>query len=99
MLMQSVQADNQRSWPGQAHLELAGVPFRRAVQLMRHSDPKLTARVYTDPALLDLEAEVAKLDSNEQRPQEIHKTTPKKRSPMSANETPQPAQSRKLKIA
>jgi integrase len=32
----------------------AGVPLRTAQAAMRHSDPKLTANVYTDPALLDI---------------------------------------------
>jgi Phage integrase family len=32
-----------------------GVPLRTAQTAMRHSDPKLTANVYTDPKLLDVE--------------------------------------------
>jgi integrase len=36
------------------HLCKAGVPLRTAQAAMRHSDPKLTANVYTDPALLDV---------------------------------------------
>ncbi len=32
-----------------------GVPLRTAQAAMRHSDPKLTANVYTDPKLLDVE--------------------------------------------
>ena len=32
----------------------AGVPLRTAQAAMRHSDPKLTANVYTDPRLLDV---------------------------------------------
>jgi integrase len=47
------------------HLALAGVELRRTQRLMRHSDPKLTATVYTDPALLDLAGEVAKLSSTQ----------------------------------
>jgi integrase len=36
------------------HLSLGGVPLRTAQAAMRHSDPKLTANVYTDPKLLDV---------------------------------------------
>ena len=36
------------------HLSKGGVPLRTAQAAMRHSDPKLTANVYTDPALLDV---------------------------------------------
>ena len=36
------------------HLFKAGVPPRTVQTAMRHSNPKLTANVYTDPALLDL---------------------------------------------
>lgn len=36
------------------HLLANGVPLRTAQALMRHSDPKLTAGVYTDPQLLDV---------------------------------------------
>ena len=35
------------------HLARAGVSLRVAQELMRHSDPKLTANLYTDPRLLD----------------------------------------------
>jgi integrase len=35
-------------------LARGGVPLRTAQQLMRHSDPKLTANVYTDARLLDV---------------------------------------------
>jgi len=38
------------------HLSKGGVPLRTAQAAMRHSDPKLTAIVYTDPALLDVRA-------------------------------------------
>ncbi len=34
-------------------LARAGVPVRTAMQLMRHSDIRLTTKVYTDPTLLD----------------------------------------------
>ena len=49
------------------NLARAGVPMRTAQQLMRHSDINLTARVYVDPALLDLHGAVeaiASLPSN-----------------------------------
>ena len=36
------------------HLSMAGVSLRTAQAAMRHSDPKLTANVYTDPRLLDV---------------------------------------------
>lgn len=36
------------------HLSKAGVPLRTAQAAMRHSDPSLTANVYTDPKLLDV---------------------------------------------
>ena len=39
-----------------SHLAAAGVPLRTAQAAMRHSDPKLTANIYTDPALLDVNA-------------------------------------------
>jgi len=35
-------------------LSKGGVPLRTAQAAMRHSDPKLTANVYTDPKLLDV---------------------------------------------
>ncbi|HRQ74691.1 MAG TPA: site-specific integrase [Phycisphaerales bacterium] len=43
------------------HLSKAGVPLRTAQAAMRHSDPSLTANVYTDPKLLDVAAAVASL--------------------------------------
>jgi integrase len=43
------------------YLQRAGVPIRTAMQLMRHSDIRLTAKVYTDPSLLDTAGAVAKL--------------------------------------
>jgi integrase len=43
------------------HLALAGVDFRLAVKLMRHTDPKLTQNIYTDPLLLDMQGAVKKL--------------------------------------
>ncbi len=36
------------------HLSMGGVPLRTAQAAMRHSDPSLTANVYTDPRLLDV---------------------------------------------
>ncbi len=42
-------------------LSAAGAPLRTAQAAMRHSDPKLTANVYTDPALLDVGGAVASL--------------------------------------
>jgi integrase len=43
------------------YLQRAGVPIRTAMQLMRHSDIRLTAKVYTDPTLLDTAGAVGKL--------------------------------------
>ncbi len=43
------------------HLSKADVPLRTAQAAMRHSDPSLTANVYTDPKLLDMAAAVASL--------------------------------------
>lgn len=43
------------------HLSRAGVPLRTAQAAMRHSDPSLTANVYTDPKLLDVAGAVASL--------------------------------------
>ncbi len=42
-------------------LHVAGVPQRTAQELMRHSEPRLTASVYTDANLLPLHTEVGKL--------------------------------------
>ncbi len=41
-------------------LSAAGVPLRTAQAAMRHSDPKLTANIYTDAELLDVNGAVAK---------------------------------------
>ena len=38
-------------------LSKGGVPLRVAQEVMRHSNPTLTANVYTDPALLDVQSE------------------------------------------
>lgn len=43
------------------HLSKAGVPLRTAQAALRHSDPSLTANVYTDPKLLDVAGAVASL--------------------------------------
>ena len=43
------------------HLSAAGVAPRVAMELMRHSDIRLTMKVYTDPARLPLAAAVASL--------------------------------------
>jgi integrase len=52
-------------------LARAGVPLTTAQKLMRHSDPKLTANLYTDAALLDLQGAVDALPlapDNQARP-------------------------------
>ena len=43
------------------HLFRAGVPLRTAQAVMRHSNPALTANIYTDAELLQLDAAVASL--------------------------------------
>lgn len=45
------------------HLARAGVPLRITQAVMRHSSPALTANVYTDPDLLQVDAAVAALPS------------------------------------
>jgi len=45
------------------NLQRAGVPQRVAQEIMRHSDPKLTAKVYTDTASLHTWSAIEKLPS------------------------------------
>jgi integrase len=45
------------------HLQASGVSMRAAMELMRHSDSKLTMRVYTDARHLPLVTELARLPS------------------------------------
>ena len=45
------------------HLALAGVPLRTTQAVMRHSSPTLTANVYTDPDLLNVDTALAALPS------------------------------------
>src|SRR6516225_1062386 len=44
-------------------LSKGGVPLRTAQAAMRHSDPSLTANVYTDPRLLDISGALDALPS------------------------------------
>jgi integrase len=44
------------------HLALSGVDLRTAQRMARHSSPNLTANIYTDPALLDMQAAAAALN-------------------------------------
>jgi integrase len=44
-------------------LSKGGVPLRTAQAAMRHSDPSLTANVYTDPKLLDVQGALGALPS------------------------------------
>ena len=46
-----------------SHLARAGVPLRTAQELMRHSDPKLTAGIYQDVGVLDVRGAVEALPS------------------------------------
>ena len=50
------------------HLGRAGVPLRTAQAVMRHSDPSLTANIYTDPMLIDTAAAVSLLPAFPQSP-------------------------------
>ncbi len=43
------------------HLSKAGVPLRTAQAAMRHSTPTLTANIYTDPRLLDVQGAIESL--------------------------------------
>jgi integrase len=43
------------------NLHRAGVPQREAMELMRHNDPRLTAKTYTDTSLLALRTAVEKI--------------------------------------
>src|SRR5262249_14841723 len=43
------------------YLQRAGVPMRTAMQLMRHTDIRLTPNIYTDPSLLDMAGAVESL--------------------------------------
>ena len=45
------------------HLHEAGVPTRVAMAMMRHSDARLTMRVYTDEARLPISEGLARLPS------------------------------------
>jgi len=59
------------------HLSKGGVPLRTAQAAMRHSDPKLTAVVYTDPALLDVRGALDALPRLPlERPEEEKKAVP-----------------------
>jgi hypothetical protein len=44
-------------------LAISGVPLNEAMQLMRHSDSKLTMKVYTDADQLELSTALASLPS------------------------------------
>ena len=46
------------------YLHRAGVPLREAMELMRHSDARLTMKIYTDTALFALRPAVEKLPWN-----------------------------------
>ena len=43
------------------NLHLAGVPQRETMELMRHTDPRLTAKTYADSSLFALSPAVGKL--------------------------------------
>lgn len=45
-------------------MEAKGVPIRDAMELMRHSDPKLTTKIYTDAGHLPLRSAVLKIGSS-----------------------------------
>lgn len=54
-------ARRQRLFRAGTHLAKTGAPLQTAQAAMRHSDPSLTANVYTDPKLLDVAGAVASL--------------------------------------
>ena len=76
------------------HLSKGGVPLRTAQAAMRHSDPKLTANVYTDPKLLDV-ADALKslpvLPLSERRMAEAQAATGTERSSLVPVLVPKPA--------
>lgn len=58
-----------------SHLAARGVPLQAAQRLARHKDPKLTANIYTDPAVLELREAVERLDKPQGKPREARKTS------------------------
>jgi integrase len=58
------------------YLQRAGVPIRTAMQLMRHSDIRLTANIYTDATLLDTAGAVGKLPRLGKTPEESRNEKP-----------------------
>ena len=72
-----------------SHLQAMGVPLATAVKLMRHTDPRLTSRIYTDPQLLDLRGATNRLS---QWRQIGDKSGPHKRNIMKQDETSDPGQ-------
>jgi integrase len=57
-------------------LSRGGVALRTAQAAMRHSDPKLTANVYTDPRLLDVHRALDALPTPDWAPTGIHSKRP-----------------------
>jgi integrase len=57
-------------------LARSGVSMRTAQQLMRHSDIRLTANVYVDPALLDLQGAVESIPSVASVPPSVPPSVP-----------------------
>jgi len=51
------------------HLAMKGMDLRTTQRLMRHSDPRLTANLYTDPMLLDMKGAVGLLGRREEEMQ------------------------------
>ncbi len=58
-------------------LQANGVPLREAMELMRHSDAKLTTKIYTDAGHLPLRASVLKINTVNSRQSDTQKDTQK----------------------
>ncbi len=71
-------------------LAAAGVPLTTAQYLMRHSDPKLTASVYTDPETLDLHGAVGALPVADAREVAQHAAEVAKGAEDTPSHTPPP---------
>jgi len=67
-------------------LAAAGVPLATAQVLARHSDPRLTSNVYTDPAMLDLRGAVEAIPVHRQEENrlaaQVGENSPEKRPPI-----------------
>jgi hypothetical protein len=62
--------------PSDANLARAGVPRRVAMSVMRHSDGKLTDKIYTDENLLGVETAIDVLPTFLESPSQIASQKP-----------------------